>query len=511
MCGIVGFINNDMTTKYAETVRTVFHQLLWHDTQRGPDGTGVLVVNGGKDNMQSTMYKSALWAPEFLGGNSYNRIIGRRLDWARLAIGHNRATTRGRVSNDNAHPFEHKHITLVHNGFIPNPDNYVPKEYRHEVDSFAACYNIAERGEIEGLQYIPFQGVLVWWNEKDKTLNMARNEHRTLYCVGVDGHDTLFYASEWRMLDWILDRNGLKPETKYKLLTPWNHFKFDPMKPKEWVRSSFQKPLSLSIRSTHGSGATTATGFSSTTNGQATGQSQTASTSGSKEDDDLARSFPKRPDQVTDAEIRRIETQFRNLTPKQRNKYGIPNGANKIRKVCAKIANSGLDSYLGQRFIVYPDGYAPYKNQRKNGVIFGTKRDSDIRVEIPNSSPEDFDRLRDDKYLFGTVVNVKKQKTGWVLVAALIPLDAYKEELQDEPEEKQEQMLPGPTGQQIPLSKFMALCQTGCGNCSGFINPNYANDMLWFAGEPICHICASDEDIRSHLGFEPKQKAVVHH
>jgi predicted glutamine amidotransferase len=503
MCGIVGFINSDIQNKHGEVCRAVFEQLLWHDTQRGPDGTGVLIANGSSRGLETSMHKSAMWAPDFLGTHTYRKVIASRLEWARVALGHNRATTRGSVKNDNAHPFVHKHITLVHNGYLAQPDKYVPREWQHEVDSYAMAYNIAEKGEVEGLQAAPFQGVLVWWNDEDKTLNMARNEHRTLYCVPIKGKDTLFYASEWRMLDWILERNGLEPETKYKLLTPNMHFKFDPAKPKEWVRSPFTKPSNQNSTTTAGAGAQAAAACGLETVAQGTGQSQTASTSGSKEGEDSNLSvFPKRPDQVTDAELARIEKQFAKLSAKQRNKLGIPDNRNKLRKLCAKISNTGLDSYFGQRFVVYPDAFAPYKNQRKNGVVLGCKRDSDIRVEIPNSAPEDFDKLKNDKWCFATVVNAKKGKDGkWALVGALVPLELYKEELEEETEEL---MLPGPTGP-IPLGKFQAMTQTGCGNCSGWINPSHAKDMMWFAGEPICHICATDEQICMQLGLDRKR------
>lgn len=507
MCGIVGFINSDIQNKHGETCRTVFEQLLWHDTQRGPDGTGVLIANGGRNGLEATMHKSALWAPDFLGTHTYKKMIASRLEWARVALGHNRATTRGSVKNDNAHPFVHKHITLVHNGYLAQPDKYVPRDMQHEVDSFAMAYNIAEKGEIEGLQAAPFQGVLVWWNDEDKTLNMARNEHRTLYCVPIKGKDTLFYASEWRMLDWILDRNGLEPETKYKLLTPNMHFKFDPAKPKEWVRSPFVKP-SNQQSNTAGTGVQTVVEA-------ATGSQATASSNGSKAEadtaeSDLSRGSPKRPDQVTDGELERIEKQFGKLSSKQKHKFGIPDNRNRLRKLCAKITSSGLDSYFGQRFIVYPDSYAPYKNQRKNGVITGTKRDTNIRIELPNSSPDDFDRLKSDKWVFATVVNAKRQKDGkWALVGALVPLDSYKEELTDEMDDK-EAMLPGPTGP-IPLSKFQAMTQTGCGNCTGLINPNFAKDMMWYAGEPICHICASDKQVCMQLGLEAKTGTSMYH
>jgi predicted glutamine amidotransferase len=516
MCGIVGFINADAATKFGDTARAVFEQLLWHDTQRGPHGTGVVAVNGIGEHATPTMYKSALWAPDYLESTMYKVLLQKRLDYARVAIGHNRASTKASVSNNNAHPFTHKHITLVHNGVIPGYGSFLPKDYQHDVDSFAAAYNIAELGEKEGLERVPFKGVLVWWNDQDKTLNMARNEHRLLYCVPILNQNALFYASEWRMLDWILDRNGVAPETKYKLLAPNNHFKFNPAKPKEWLAVPFVQPSNQSQTST-------SRGTSSTSNGtggngqstQATGTSAAATQGGSKEDDNLPLTV--RPDQITDAEVDRIEKQFGRLPAKQKRKMGLPENRHRIRKVCAKIKNSGLDSYFGQRFIVYPDAFIPYKNQKKFGLITGVKRDTQVRVEIPSVVPEDFDSLKNDKWRWATVVNAKKGKAGWVLVCALIPLDMYRDQDgpvyeadDDEEPTKEEHMLPGPTGGLIPLSKFQELTAGGCGNCNEFVNPNYAKEMMWFAGSPICHICSADPQVCQMLGFSDPKKVMAH-
>jgi hypothetical protein len=90
----------------------------------------------------------------------------------------------------------------------------------------------------------------------------------------------------------------------------------------------------------------------------------------------------------------------------------------------------------------------------------------------------------------------------------------YKDELEDEPETEDsgtgELLVPGPEGRMLPLSKFQAMVQTGCGSCSGEINVNHAHEIEWFAGEPICHNCSDNDVIREQLGFEPKKRIMVH-
>lgn len=523
MCGIVGFINGENTAKFGSTCQGLFEQLLWHSTQRGPDGTGVVSINNGKDGLESTMYKNAMWAPEYLGYISYKNIIQKRLEWARAAIGHNRATTRGSVKNDNAHPFVHKHITLVQNGVIQNPGSHLPKGLSHDVDSYTAAYLMAEKGEKEALEMMDFGGVFVWWNDQDKTLNMARNKHRELWCATIKDHNALFYASEWQMLHWILSRNGLETDGKYKLLTPMVQFKFDVTKPKEWTRIPFVEPPSPKQNQSHHSrwsqaAVGGATGTQIGTANTNTSKDQTSTyTPGSKEHDTV---LPKRADQFTESEIEYIERSMARLTAKERKKFGIPESRHKLRKVCAKIHNTGMGSHFGQRFIVYPDSWAPYKNQTKLGVIIGSKRsNAEIHIEIPNVSSVDFDRIKQDKWAFATVINAKKSKTGkFNLVCALID-DFTKPKPSGDvtsgvkahtnADGTRTEIVKGPRGSYIDLHRFQALTQTGCGNCGGWINPNHADEIVWFADEPICHICCADAQIMAQLGLTPS-KALAH-
>jgi Glucosamine 6-phosphate synthetase, contains amidotransferase and phosphosugar isomerase domains len=505
MCGIVGLINAEPQVKFGETAAAVFRQLLWHSTERGWNGTGVLAVNGYTGHYKPTMYKNALWAPDYLQYQTYRSMIQPLLPTAKVVIGHNRATTRGSVRHENAHPFEHKHITLVQNGYINNHRSHLPKGVDHDVDSYTAAYLVGEKGAKAALEEMVFGGVFVWWNQEDGTLNMARNEHRELYCVGIKDHNAMFYASEYEMLHWILKRNGLEPETKYLLLSPNAWFKFDPAKPKEWTKVPFADAPSQNTnqRGQSGGGAATTAGAGSTTynvNG----------------DSDNKKEGSKRPDQITDAELNYAERSMERLSAKQKSKYGIPESRVKLRKVMAKIENTGIAmARFGAKFIVYPDAWIPYKNQQQLGLITGSKRaDATISVELPNSTKEDYDRLLKDSYAFATVVNAKKKKSGgWALVMALIPEapmsasgPASSIKTHTKTDGTQATLIKGPRGSYIELAKFQAMIQGGCAYCTGSIKPSEAETVAWFGEEPICSSCSENPKICEELGFNLTRK-----
>lgn len=128
---------------------------------------------------------------------------------ATALIGHNRHATQGAVNNNNAHPFTHGDITLAHNGTLTNKwqlerDFKAPK---FDTDSELVCWLI-DNYELEAV--IPeLKGAfaLTWWDSRDSTMNIIRNDERPLHVAGVGCN--VYWASEKRMLAWILDRNEI--------------------------------------------------------------------------------------------------------------------------------------------------------------------------------------------------------------------------------------------------------------------------------------------------------------
>ena len=194
MCGIVGVVSNRTLTKQE---KDVFQQLLMVDSVRGHHATGVMSVTAAGT---VDVFKRAVNSQEF---HEYKRS-DTVLSGACIAVGHNRwATTGSSSDHSGAHPFEHGHITGVHNGTLDN--QYDLKDHREfEVDSDNLYYSMAAIGEIETIEKLVGAFTLVWHNDSDKTINFVRNEERPLAIAFAAG--VMYYASEAKMLDWILSR-----------------------------------------------------------------------------------------------------------------------------------------------------------------------------------------------------------------------------------------------------------------------------------------------------------------
>lgn len=216
MCGIVGLLSNDYTgTSYLKKKRT-FSQLLFADTLRGTDSTGVFAIPTGLDP-KPLIIKRAMAAPDFLDLKPVDTYLSQiEKFWA--SVGHNRAATRGKVNNQNAHPFNVGHITLVHNGSLVTTHG-LPEHEQFDVDSHAIAHTINKVG-IENCSDM-FNGAfaLVWHDDRNNTINLFRNSERPLYfsktvATGNTSGDILI-ASEFKMAEWIAYRNGYEVDKTY--------------------------------------------------------------------------------------------------------------------------------------------------------------------------------------------------------------------------------------------------------------------------------------------------------
>ena len=201
MCGIVGMFTKKTNFVLTKPLVTTFKQMLYADALRGWDSTGVMAVS----DTDTKVVKAATTAQTFLSQQPEHAWAFNR----KILIGHNRSATRGAVNDDNAHPFQEGHITLVHNGSLV---------YHHHlkdvaVDSHAITHSIVEKGDIKTLEQLHGAYALVWYNEDTKVLHATRNNERPLWLL--EGDDIYMLSSERGLGAWIAGRNGIdiKKET----------------------------------------------------------------------------------------------------------------------------------------------------------------------------------------------------------------------------------------------------------------------------------------------------------
>ena len=199
MCGLVGVAGN-LLKKDTD----FFKQALICDQLRGSHSTGIITVDNKND---CYTYKSAkqgadfVKTADFVAANTINQ---------KILAGHNRYATQGEVNDDNAHPFHHGDVVLMHNGTLYSREG-LRKDKVFEVDSEHIAYSIGNAENdaeiIDILEALDGAFVLIWFNLRSNKLYMARNDERPL-SIAVSGN-RMYWASEEKMLDWLLDRNNV--------------------------------------------------------------------------------------------------------------------------------------------------------------------------------------------------------------------------------------------------------------------------------------------------------------
>lgn len=126
-----------------------------------------------------------------------------------VLMGHNRYATTGAVNKTNAHPFDFDSLVGAHNGtlttkhLLDNPTDFV-------VDSENLFYHMSKHGVQATAPLLGGAYALSWYDKGNGTINFLRNKERPLYYTRTNDGATLFWASEYWMLESILDRNFIK-------------------------------------------------------------------------------------------------------------------------------------------------------------------------------------------------------------------------------------------------------------------------------------------------------------
>ena len=202
MCGIVGRAGPLLAAD-----ERMFKVLLLLDWFRGQDSTGVASVT--KKGSVTTL-KVADDPIILMQHQDYETIVAGVSD--AIWIGHNRASTVGASVRANAHPFTCGNITGVHNGTLTKESLSALRrnlEETYETDSETIFAHMDLLGVEKTLRYLEGAWALVWYNSKDKTLNMLRNTERPLYTCEYKRKHTenrvLTWASEYRMITAAYD------------------------------------------------------------------------------------------------------------------------------------------------------------------------------------------------------------------------------------------------------------------------------------------------------------------
>jgi predicted glutamine amidotransferase len=207
MCGIVGIFGLIDKTRIG-----MFEDMLAMDGVRGKDSTGLAVISP----KSVTVVKDVLLADKLLDNEAYK--LAKKVKPLCL-IGHNRAATYGKVIKENAHPFQYKHITMVHNGTLENRWR-LPDWWKYDTDSEALARCIADHGIETTWKVLEGAATLVWWDSNTQTLNVLSNGKRPFFLQPLKNSDGLVWSSErWTLLTAAL-RSGVEFAKVEKVYTP---------------------------------------------------------------------------------------------------------------------------------------------------------------------------------------------------------------------------------------------------------------------------------------------------
>ena len=228
MCGIVGIITNQRNGfNYKEL--EAFETMLFLDTLRGWDSTGVFGVTNDKDVF---IAKEASHAPDYLQQKEWKDLRSKMFSRGKYIVGHNRAATRGTVNDKNAHPFcVDDKIVLVQNG------TYKGSHKHHkdvEVDTEAVAHVLSETTDVEeALNKINAAYALVWYNTENSKLHVIRNDERPLF-MAISADDSIFFASESNTILYAGARHDIKWKEKPYMCEPHVLVTFELMKNKDF-------------------------------------------------------------------------------------------------------------------------------------------------------------------------------------------------------------------------------------------------------------------------------------
>lgn len=225
MCGLIG-VATKTNFGFSHSENKIANELLFMDTLRGEDSTGVCLV---KNTGDVSVIKKATWAPAFICSKPFQELDSIAYKQGKIFMGHNRKATVGEVVSANAHPFiVNDEFVLMHNGSLPTHKHLADTK----VDSEAIAIYLHEHwkdddtpeNKAKVLAKIGGAWCLVFYDLRTEKLNIVRNAQRPMNFMVNNG--TLVWSSDEHILKAGLSRNA-QPVHSVKVLPAYTLLTFD--------------------------------------------------------------------------------------------------------------------------------------------------------------------------------------------------------------------------------------------------------------------------------------------
>lgn len=489
MCGLVGFVSlkTGHHNGIGQQKKHFIHNGLYVSAFRGRDATGLALVK--KPHVSPIVHKKALPAQDYLDLKSTDRVLN-DVDMSIAVLGHTRSATRGWVSDENAHPFQSKNITLIHNGSVTN-QNYLGSIIESDVDSAHVCSAMAEKGSTEVLEKVNGEYAFVWHDAKEGTINIARNGGRTLFWAEIPEWEGIVFASEQEFLGLLLGRNNIKL-SKRGFMYPAEHqiHSFNLLRGLEFSSRPFV-PRSVRLASTRTSTIKELRDWKDSHS--------------ERNEDSAAKAGGDTTTEIWLEQAERARLRISKLSPKHTKHLCRPTTQRMLQRMSKRTIENGIkfDTVHGCRPIVFCD----YKGQSDWGCGCVQMAGHNIKykdAEIHNIDKDIYDAIKTRASIHAHVVGVRTHngKPIWILElhAGFLKatLDDYRRDHRNK--EKIVEMVPGPGGVHISVNQWRHLTKVGCVYCTSDLDITKPREIAWTAqDEPVCKACAAEPEVLEFL------------
>lgn len=203
MCGIIGTFTSRKYGFFLQD-KQFFSDLLIVNSLRGAHSTGMF---GGKLDEQAQYAKSVGDPYTFLENPATQPILNNITKSFHYVVGHGRHATKGEIKGEFAHPFQERHITMVHNGTVRQSDLVDVNKYVS--DSKAISIALANNPPEDVFSDINGAYAIVWHDKNKETLSLVRNKERPLALAVNYKENQVYFASEKNMLVLAAFRNNI--------------------------------------------------------------------------------------------------------------------------------------------------------------------------------------------------------------------------------------------------------------------------------------------------------------